>query len=480
MEYDIIIAGAGMAGNIAAYTAAKAGAKVLLLDRNKEEEVGKKTNWGWVCGDAIAKAHLEFVKKHTGLEFDFPELDNRIEAVVAYSPDLESKFNFEGEGFALNRPLFEAKLLSYAKKAGTEYQSEFEIEGPIIENEKVVGIKGKDKNKNHTEIRGKIVIDALGISTTLRRYLPQNPYIDNNIDINDLELTGRFLYKATFSKEDKRYYDKNIAIIHLNQVLAPGGYGWVFPKSGNEVNIGLGVQQASLDYANKKLGKKENLHSLMDAYAKQLPVFEKLEPFEEGNGANKSTGYWSVSVRRQMESLVYNGYMGAGDSMAMPNPLSAGGIGPALTAGILAGENAVKAIQNGDTSIKGLWQYNIDFNNEYGKKTAALEAFRIYLQSLNNDIINYGFKVFLTAKEAEELSYGTVPELSMKSKFKIVLKGMSNIKAFNNLLYIIDKMKMFNELYSRYPSNPQEFQGWKNNVKKEIELLKERFKPMPV
>ena len=28
-----------------------------------------------------------------------------------------------------------------------------------------------------------------------------------------------------------------------------------------------------------------------------------------------------------MESLVYDGYMGAGDSMVMPNPISAGGIG---------------------------------------------------------------------------------------------------------------------------------------------------------
>ena len=53
-RYDVIVAGAGLAGSLAAAMAAKGGASVVLLDRNKEAEVGKKTNWGWVCGDAVA------------------------------------------------------------------------------------------------------------------------------------------------------------------------------------------------------------------------------------------------------------------------------------------------------------------------------------------------------------------------------------------------------------------------------------------
>ena len=70
-----------------------------------------------------------------------------------------------------------------------------------------------------------------------------------------------------------------------------------------------------------------------------------------------------------MESLVFNGYMGAGDSMTMPNPMSAGGIGPALIAGVLAGNVAAKAVQGGDVSASGLWQYNLDFNVESTGRT---------------------------------------------------------------------------------------------------------------
>ncbi|EQD36171.1 geranylgeranyl reductase, partial [mine drainage metagenome] len=140
-------------------------------------------------------------------------------------------------------------------------------------------------------------------------------------------------------------------------------------------------------------------------------------------------------------------YMGAGDSMAMPNPISAGGIGPALVSGILAGKNAAEAIAAGDVSINGLWNYNLEFNKEYGNKTAGLEVFRIYLQSLNNDTINYGMKNFLTSKEAEALSYGKTLELSLASKFKFALKGATNISAFSNLLFVINKMKEFHALY---------------------------------
>lgn len=475
--YDVIVAGSGMAGSLAAAMAARKGLKVLLLDRNKKEEAGKKTNWGWVCGDAVADGHLQFIKSYIDISFDYPELDKKVDGVYALSPDLQSKFLFEGNGYVLNRPVFEQKLLDMAIKSGAEYVQEFEVEGPVIENAFVVGVFGKDGKKEHAEYRSKIVIDALGIATTLRRRLPGNNFVEKMIDIDDIESTGRYIYSFEVDHEDKRYYDPDNALIHLNQKMAPGGYGWVFPKSGGRANIGIGVQKRSLEIRNKKLGKEGTLHTLMDEYVKANPVIKN--PVLD-NEFNNGKGYWSVAVRRQMESLVFNGYMGAGDSMAMPNPISAGGIGPALVAGILAGKNAAEAIDGGDVSANGLWRYNLEFNKAYGNKTAGLEVFRIYLQSLDDDTINYGMKNFLTSKEAEVLSYGKTPELSLASKFKFALKGATNISAFSNLLYAISKMKNLNALYGNYPQSPKEFDAWKAKVKEEMSDVKERFKPNPV
>lgn len=476
-KYDVIVAGAGLAGSLAAAMAAKGGAKVVLLDRNKPEVVGKKTNWGWTCGDAVANSHLDYIKKKVDLGFGKPELDLKVDGVVALSPDFKSRYLFDGEGYVLDRPEFERKLLKHAIKEGAEHVPEFEVEGPIMENNFMVGIFGKDAHKAHKEIRAKVVIDALGIATNLRRKLPENPYVDKEVDINDVESTGRFIYEFEVDHEDLNYYDEKNAIIHLNQHYAPGGYGWVFPKSGKKVNIGLGVQKRSLELRNQKLGKKDNLHSLIDEYVKANPVIKNLKVY---NADNNGKGYWSVAVRRQLDSLVFNGYMGAGDSMAMPNPISAGGIGPALVAGILSGEHAAKAVQNGDVSVQGLWNYNLEFNKEYGYKTAGLEVFRVYLQSLNNDLLNYGMKMFVSAKDANDLGYGNVPELSIANKFKMILKGAENLNAFSNLLYVVKKMKILNELYHKYPKSTEGFAQWRSAVETEMKEAKDKFQPNPI
>lgn len=475
-EFDVIVAGGGMAGALAAAASARGGAKTLMLDRNDPSVVGKKTNWGWICGDAVAKSHIDFIEKELNMKLHEPELDLKVEGVQVLSPDMQNRFPFEGEGYSLDRPKIAKFFCNLAVKNGVEYRPHYEVEGPIIENNQVVGIYGRNEKGEQIKIRSKLVIDALGIASTIRRKLPPNMYIENTVSTDDIESTGRYICSFEKTGDDVNYYDPKNALIHLNQVLAPGGYGWVFPKTNGRINIGLGVEKKSLEIRNAKLNKKDTLHSLIDDYVKWNPLIKSTKLDEtDGNGK----GYWSVTVKRQFDSLVYPGYLGAGDSMAMPNPISAGGIGPAMVAGVLAGEVAAEAVAAKNTSLEFLWKYNTRYNEIYGSKTAALEAFRIYLQSLNNEQINYGMSHFLTKKEAEDLSYGRIPEITIATTFAKVLSGIANISAFKNLLFTVQKMKKMNNLYAKYPG-VNEFEAWKKVVNSEMHDVKERFQPNPV
>ncbi len=476
-DYDVIVAGAGIAGSLAAAGAAKNGAKVLLLDRNDYKVAGKKTNWGWVCGDAVAQTHIDFVHNEIGLKLTEPVLDVKVDGVQVLSPDLTKKFQFEGEGYSLDRPKLAKVLVDFAVKSGAEYKPHHEVEGPIIENNVVVGVYGRDEKGAQYKTKGKIVIDALGIASMIRRKLPQNKYIENTVSTDDIESTGRYIYKFETKGTDLNYYDPKNALIHLNQQLAPGGYGWVFPKSKGRMNVGIGVEKKSLEVRNAKLSKTDTLHTLIDQYVDWNPIIaSKIVDEEDANGK----GYWSVTVRRQFDSLVYPGYMGVGDSMAMPNPISAGGIGPAMNAGAIAGKIAAQAVAANDTSLEFLWKYNLRYNEVYGNKTAGLEVFRIYLQSLNNDLINYGMSKFLTEEEAIEISYGNIPKITIASSFTKVLNGISNINAFRNLLFVVQRMKELNGLYSKYPSSPESFDAWKKIVNENMHEVKEKFKPNPI
>lgn len=476
-QYDVIVAGAGIAGTLAAAAAAKGGASVLLLDRNPPEAPGRKTNWGWVCGDAVAKSHIDMIESKLDIKFTKPELDHKVDGVYAISPDLTRKFLFEGEGYSLDRPKLAKKLLALAIKSGAQYQSGYGIDGPVLDGMGVLGVYGRDSNQKPFEIRSKLVIDALGISSMIRRKLPQNDYVEKEVSLSDVEATGRYICEFEQSAANPAYYDPNNALIHLNQQLAPGGYGWVFPRDKHRLNIGLGVEKASLDLRNQRLGKQDTLHTLIDQYVKWNPAIKSISIVNEDNNGK---GYWSVPVRRQMDSLVFNGYLGAGDSMAMPNPISAGGIGPAMIAGCLAGETAAEAIAQKNLSLEALWGYNLRYNAQYGSKTAGLEVLRIYLQSLNNDLINYGMHHFISEKEAIEMSYGRIPELTVAAAFTKMLHGVKNVGAFKNLMLTVKKMKALNALYAKYPKTPGEFKPWQQLVHREIREAKEKFKPNPI
>ena len=476
-DYDVIVAGAGVSGATAAAMTGKLGKSVLLLDRNTSLEPGKKTVWGWVCGDAVARSHISFVQKNLGNTFSESALGLKVDGVMALSPDLDYKLPFEGEGYSLERPIFAKSLFDEAIKNGAEFRGKFSVEGPLIEDNKVVGVFGKNEKGEEEKIRAKITIDSLGIASLLRRKLPENQYIDKEIDYEDLELTGRFIYKTDGSFGDQRYYDKKNALIHLNQQMAPGGYGWVFPKTGDRVNVGLGVQHKSLEMRNKKLGTNDNLKSLIEKYVKWNPLFKN---YQLDNSDKNGEGYWSVSVRRQMEGMVYPGYIGAGDSMASANPLSAGGIGPALIGGIFAGQTASIAVESGNNSLEGLWNYNVDYVNHYGKSMAGMEVFRIFLQSMNNEDIDYGMKSFITYEEAVEITYGRIPELSLTKKVGKLVKGVGALKAFKNLLWTTQRMKELNGIYADYPKTPREFPEFKKKVISMIDEAKTRMPAGPI
>src|SRR5919197_4994947 len=405
-DYDIIVAGGGLAGMIVASSAAyysKQSLRILVIDRNPSPILGKKTITGWICGDAVGKNTVDYMSDRIGIKWGYPEIEHPVKGVIAYSPDHKTVVPFDGEGYILNRKILPQKQLNDALKVGVELRDRVALRSLLIENDTntVIGVEGDDlvnsnNNKSTFKKTAKLVIDCTGVTSVLRTNLPIKSYIQRRIDRDDLEGTGRYIYNFDIAHEDKTYFDSDYCIIHLDQKIAPGGYAWVFPKGKSKVSIGLGVQQKAFDIRNKALGVHTDLKTLIDEYVKMNPAIENPRLADGPDDDGNAWGTWQVSVRRQNDCLVANGYMLVGDSAWMPKPLDAGGIGPAIIAATIAGKDAVEAIQASDTSEKGLWQYNKHFIDDYGYKTAGLEVFRRMLQGLTNEQINYGMKHFLS------------------------------------------------------------------------------------
>ncbi|VFJ15106.1 NAD(P)/FAD-dependent oxidoreductase [Candidatus Nitrosocosmicus franklandus] len=468
-DYDIIVAGGGLAGLIVASSAAyhsNQRLRILVVDRNSIDIQGRKTISGWICGDAVGKNTVDYMTERIKISWGYPEIEHPVKGVVAFSPDHETKVSFDGEGYILNRKQLPQKQLKEASKLGVEIKSNIVIRQLTTENNFIVGVEGEDtKTREIFKKTAKVVVDCTGVTSVLRTNLPIRSYIQKKIDRNDLESTGRYIYDFDAEgKEDKTYFDPDYCIIHLDQNLAPGGYGWVFPKGQSKVNIGLGVQQKLFEKANKELGIKRDLKKIIDDYVAANPVINNprlsSSPEDQGN----EWGTWQVSVRRQNDCMVANGYMMVGDSAWMPKPLDAGGIGPAIIAATIAGKDVVEAIEANDVSERGLWQYNKDFINEYGYKTAGLEVFRRMLQQLSNDQINYGMKHFLSKMDIDKITKGEHPEFSSVSKIGMMIRGALNKKLAEDLRFTAKMNENLVKHYRNYPESPDAFPEWSTKL----------------
>jgi hypothetical protein len=121
-------------------------------------------------------------------------------------------------------------------------------------------------------------------------------------------------------------------------------------------------------------------------------------------------------------------------------------------------------------------KHNRRYVEKYGNKTAGLEAFRIYLQTLDNSELNYGMRNFVTNREAVAFTWGEVPEVSIADKIIKAALGLRKFKAFRNLAFTISKMNSLNELYNQYPEKPSGFGEWKKEVDAILNSVRARFR----
>ena len=105
-DYDVIVAGGGLTGTIAAQAISyysKQNLKILVVDRNPEHLPGRKSAPGWTCGDACSKEAVDYMTERIKVPWTRPEIEHDVKGVMAYSPDYETAIPFDGAGYMLNR-----------------------------------------------------------------------------------------------------------------------------------------------------------------------------------------------------------------------------------------------------------------------------------------------------------------------------------------------------------------------------------------
>jgi len=432
----VIVVGAGTGGCLAAKTTAEAGLKVCLIERKKREEIGEK-----ICGDAMGEHHL----KNLGLEKpQNGELEKRIEGIKIYSPDLETVFTIAHEdfvGYLLNRRLFGQWLLKKALDEGAILLDSTQCLEPMIAKGLVTGVSAKNlKTGKNIQLRGKVVLDASGFLAVIRRKLPKQMRIENEVANEDVEACYREIRQLRQEAENTKYCE-----IYFNQNVTPGGYAWIFPKSGAKVNAGLGICMQ---------GKFPNPKSQFYKHILTKPMFE--------GSLLLNYGAWYDPTRKPLDNMVGNGIAIIGDAACLVNPIHGGGIGPSMLSGYLAGKTIIEALEKGDVSQKSLWHYNRKYMEMYGTKQAGLDVFRMLLLTSHDVDLSYGMKYkLLTEEDVLKAGLGEDFRLNITETAKRVFRGLGRLRFLNKLRLTANLIKQVQAHYRNYPETPENFEGWR-------------------
>ena len=345
-EYDIIVVGAGPAGSIAARFASEQGVSVLMLE--KDRDVGYPVR----CGEAVSKAGIEeFIPS------DEKWITAHINKFSLNSPDgSEAIVEFKDAGYVLERRIFDYELAKSAANAGVEILTRAYVNGLILENGKVCGVKYEYRGEQK-ELKAKIVIGADGVESRVGRWAG----LKAHIHFRDMECC----VQVTASNIK---VDPNTLYFYFGENYAPGGYFWVFPKGKDIANIGLGVS----GMVGKKRSALSYLNNFMERNYPAAPVLTSIA------GGVPST--------ITLEKISAPGIMLAGDAARQVNPLSGGGIASGMIGGSIAGRIAGEAVKM--NKLDHIFSYDKAWYDRLGKRHEIFDRIKSGIYNFTDEKFN--------------------------------------------------------------------------------------------
>jgi flavin-dependent dehydrogenase len=163
--------------------------------------------------------------------------------------------------------------------------------------------------------------------------------------------------------------------------------------------------------------------------------------------------------------MVGNGVIIVGDAACQVNPIHGGGMGPSMMGGALAGKTIIEAMEKRDVSREGLWLYNARYMQSYGAKQAGLDVFRMLLQKLSDDDLNYGMKYRLvTGEDALKVSLGEDLHLNITETTRRIFRGLRKVSLLKELRRTASLLKKVKVCYNTYPTSPKDFDVWRKKA----------------
>ena len=381
--YDAVIIGGGPGGSTVATLLARAGRKVLVVEREKfpRFHVGESMlpfslpifdRLG--VHDKIRAAG--FMEKYGAF---FWNEDNGTTRSVVFA---EARDTRHPKAYQVKRAEFDDLLLKHSASCGAEVREETSVEDVLFEGGRAVGVRVRGAGAAPEEIRAKVVVDASGQGAVLSRKLGLRRFDPK------LKRAALFAhYEGIVWPEGSRKGDILLPIDN-------GIWYWIIPFSDGTCSVG-GV----FDPAAVRFAEGASVEARYDEMLGRSPRMQELLA-----GARRVSGIHGVSdYSSTSEKLAGDGWVLVGDAAAFLDPVFSTGVFLALATGERAAQTIDRALARRGR-VDGR-----DFA-KYGREAERMWArFRRFVYGFYDPVF---FEAFCTPEPPERIRAAVVTTLA--------------------------------------------------------------------
>ena len=332
-QFDAIVVGAGPSGNAAAYTLAKAGLKVLQIERG--EYPGSKNVQGAILyADALERIIPDFrddapLERHI-IEQRMWVLDDQSFVGSHFRSEDYNKPPYNR--YTIIRAQFDKWFSARVRAAGALLICETTVNHLIMDGEQVVGVQC---DREQGDVYADIVILADGVNSTLARKAGFHGEIQaGNVALAAKEIL--FMPEETIQSRFNIGAEEGVVIEMVGKITnGMMGTGFLYTNK-DSLTIGIGCMLSDL----KKNAGKTSVYQLLE----QMKQHPAIAPLIQGGEMKEYCAHLIPEGGFFAIPKVYgNGWMIVGDSGGFVNAVHREGSNLAMTTGRLAAETVIAA-----------------------------------------------------------------------------------------------------------------------------------------
>ena len=381
--HDVIVAGAGPAGLLAAEEVCRRGHDVVVVEEHPV--IGVPDH----CAGLLSQTGL----RRLGLNPPDSVIQNQVMGARIFSPSGHSIYIERGqrEAVVVDRRRFDQWLADRAIKRGVHILTENKIVSVRREEDDIVAADVKVSGKI-SHLKGRVLINAEGSRCRISQQLGF-PIVSRRTKLP--------AYQFEFAGVEM---DEDTVEMFYGRKYAPGFFAWMVPLGEGRVRVGL----AAHGHAKPRLQALVKHHHILK---------ERLGKGKIERGVGRI-----ILVGRPISRTYADNIMVVGDAAGIVKPTTGGGVIIGGMTAKIAGSTAASAISQGDYSSRSLSKYESQW------KSSLMQEFRMmYLaQRTLSSLTDKGLDKVVKGAEDLGLVHVIEREGDMDMQRRVIMRLLSN------------------------------------------------------